>query len=85
MKVFRWHPVELFRHYSREELRALQRALEQDPKNRNPEYVNGRSLFIYSEKAGRKLNAVGWALNYHEWRRRAEAGEVEGDAGWWSL
>ena len=85
MKVFGWHPVELFRHYSRQELRALQRALEQDPKNRNPEYLSGYSIYIYSGKARRSLEAVGWALYYHECRRRDEADEVEGDAGWWSL
>lgn len=72
MKVFGWHPVRLCSNYTRDELHALARAIMQDPTNRNPGHLSGESIFIYSEKARRKLGAVGWALYYHECRRRHE-------------
>lgn len=62
-RVFGWDATKLA-DLSFAELEALRQAVITDPANANPEHTAGRSIYLYTTSARRKLDALAWAVTY---------------------
>jgi len=52
----------LLADHSFADLNRLRLSVENAPDNRNPEHVAGKSIYIYTKSARRKLDALAWAV-----------------------
>ena len=53
----------LYRRKTKQELVEMQRQIETDPSNRTPR--DGRTIYLYTPKARKKLDDIAWAIRYH--------------------
>jgi hypothetical protein len=67
---FGWDRVRLSEH-SLDDLARLRRSVEDDPASANPDHAAGRSVFLYTPAARRKLDALAWAVT-HRLRENAK-------------
>ena len=58
-----WEPVALYRNHTTAELVALDAAIRTDPANIEPGDDGGR-LWLFTDAACRKLDALAWALTH---------------------
>lgn len=59
----------LYRKHSTEELHAMQERIKADPANRMPK----GSVYLYTTKARKELDAIAWAITYHMQDRKEAA------------
>jgi len=64
--------VKLFEKYTVEELVKMNKVLVEDPVSISDEYKAGRTIWIYTKKVQKKLDAIGWAIFYHQQAKRKE-------------
>lgn len=64
MKNYGWRATKLADAYSLEELDALRRDVESDPASANPDHAQGRSIYLFTKQARKKLDALAWAVTY---------------------
>lgn len=74
--------VKLYQKYSIEELQKMDQAIRDDPKNHNPEHLVGKSIWIYTKQARKKMDAIGWAITWHLRDRREATGDPVGQVGY---
>lgn len=74
-RLSRWNAVRLADENTTEQLHALRESIVNDPANANPAHASGRSIYLYSPAAQRKLDAIALAVTFHLAARR-KAGEV---------
>lgn len=68
--TFGWDFTKLSAH-SFEDLNALRLAVQADPASANPAHASGRSIFLYTAAARRKLDALAWAVTTKLAEKRA--------------
>lgn len=61
LRCYSWDPVKLASNLTIEQLGELRQSVEDDPAHKNREPV---SIWIYTKKARRKLDAISWAITY---------------------
>jgi hypothetical protein len=64
IKCYGWKSFDMYKNLNIEELLALRKKVEEDPKSQNPLHAKG-SIFLYTKAAERKLDAISWAVTYH--------------------
>lgn len=74
IKCYGWNPSQLSSYLTMEELVALRKQVEDDPKSKNPAHAKG-SIWIYSKAARRKLDAISWAITYQLAERKKETSD----------
>lgn len=76
---FGWDAVKLANAYSADELSKMIVNIMEDPENENPDYRAGKSLYIYSKSARKKLDALGLAIYHHKKsKKNAPLGNPDG-------
>lgn len=72
--TFGWDHVKLSSH-SFEDLNRLRLAVQDDPASANPAHASGKSIYLHTSAARRKLDAIAWAVTtkLHEQRAAAQA------------
>ncbi len=50
-------------------------AVTSDPKNANPEHAAGRSIYLYTPAARKRLDELAWAVTYKLRQLREERGD----------
>jgi hypothetical protein len=74
MKVYGWDAVKLSEAYSLDELAQLRDVVTSDPVNANPDHAKGKSIYLYTKSARKKLEAIGYAIYYKlDEKSRAQA------------
>lgn len=68
--VYGWDAAQLSRHLTTEQLIELQQAVQNDPKSANPQHAAGKSIWIYTKAARKKMDAISWAITYHIMERK---------------
>lgn len=71
-KTFGWKAYKLSDH-SFDDLQRLRRSVEDDPASANPDHANGRSIYLYTKSARRKVDALAWAVTIKLQENRASA------------
>jgi hypothetical protein len=64
MKTFGYDRVKLSNNYSMEELVKLGEQVTNNPENRNPAHLEGKSVYIHTPAARKKLENISWAITY---------------------
>ncbi len=76
LRSYGWDAVKLSEAYSLEQLEQLRQSVIQNPDNQNPDHKAGKSIFLYTKSARRKLEALGWAVFF----RLGEADQAKAGA-----
>lgn len=76
-RVYGWKPYELSKHLTVSQLIELDEDVRHDPRSANPEHAAGRSIYIYTRAARKRMEAIGWAITHHIQRRRTEPMQLE--------
>lgn len=63
----------LLADHSFTDLELLRQIVMRDPKSANPEHAAGKSIFLYTKSARRKLDALAWAVTTKLNAQRHEA------------
>lgn len=70
--VFGWQSHRLA-DLSSEALNELREAVENDPASANPARAAGKSIYLYTPAARRKLKALAWAVTHKLREKKATA------------
>lgn len=73
--TFGWNQAKLSDH-SFKDLDRLQQAVLSDPASANPAYAAGKSIYLHTPAARRKLDAIAWAITTKLREQRAEKAEA---------
>ncbi|WP_420478282.1 hypothetical protein [Brevundimonas sp. FT23028] len=63
-RTYGWSPARLSDAYTTAELTAWLQELSSDPANANPDHAAGRSVYLHSQAARRKMDALSWAITH---------------------
>ncbi len=55
------------------QLLELMQAVQSDPASQNPAHAAGKSIWLYTVAARKKLDAIGWAITYQLKDRKSAA------------
>jgi hypothetical protein len=72
LRNFGWDAPKLS-DLSLDELNELRLSVTNDPASRNPDHLAGKSIYIHSKSARRKLDALAWAVTIKLNEKRAAA------------
>ena len=71
MTTHNWKATKLADAYSLAELETLRQSVVGDPRSANPAHAAGKSVYLYTAAARRKLDALAWAVTYRLAAQRA--------------